>query len=766
MAGVELRTSDSVVCRIECGKLLQQFAMRWNYIVRQRHRWSDDVAARQRQTLRLQRDLLGLGVTAKQLARLKGIVEVAVPDSDRDQYWEARILPWEYVLAAATSPHRGDESILVVRHLKTRRRKRTRHPKSFAIVETAPGDLAQHFDFSAERSLVTGSLRQLSPATDGVLENPTGNQLQQQLTLTSPDIIHVTGVDNRSGRQLLGRDPVGVRDGLYLADPSGDAQEYRAEQLASLLNSGAANPLFVGFNAWDTGARLAPMTIHAGASAAVGFQHTFDDAVAEIFFLNFYRTFLETRGNTLASFWKGWRSLSSYHRQIRGSSLILWSADSLVTGSRYDEFQRWRSRQTRQHANDSVTVSRKADPSRDRIADLMQVSVRPKAQLNYSSLHNGESVFDEFTIRIDPTAVRPGDGQPLDAEKSRVASDVISQIDDLDVEVRLYVGVDVFPFRTQLNLATDEYRYDLASDVRLPLTSELFRTVTERFQTTLLVELRWHDQTLYRHTHSIGLAPADQWTLDDRQLGWLPSFVQPRDPAVASTIDRAQTYLQCLADRVTVGFDGYQSYDGFATGLDRWSGIDRQVQSIWSALLLGTQLRYINPPPSYAEFTQRIRTPSDTVDGGFGTCIDLAILLASCLEWVEIHPVLFLLHGHVFPGYWKDLEAHRRFLDVLTDDLAPDGEARETSGDHASQRWVSGRRTYTELKGFVDRGELIPLESVALTTGKGFRTAMDEGRQHFYKKRSRAFRAMIDLVSAREGNGVTPLPIVFPDKRS
>ncbi|MCA9136094.1 MAG: hypothetical protein KDB00_05030 [Planctomycetales bacterium] len=750
MTSVTLRTSDSEVCRIRCGPPLQEFAMRWNYIVRQRHRWVGDVEAWNRQTRRLQSDLRRLGVTARHLRRLKGIVEVGVPDSATDQFWEAKVLPWEYVLAAATKPYRNGETILVVRHLRTGRRKRKREPSSYVVIETAPGKLSRHFDFSAERALVTGSLRQLRSATDGVLENPTARQLDVMLSATSPDVIHVTGVDNRSGRQIVGDDVSGVRDGMYLADSSAGAKEYRAEEIARLLNRGSPNPLLVGFNCWDSGARLAPMTINAGARSAIGFQHTFDETVAEIFFLNFYRACVDQRWNTLAAFCQGWQSVSAYRSRIRGSSIVLWSADSLVSGVDADQWLRTEPVNVVESIG-TTTATRAADPGQDRIADLMKISVRPKAELNYSSLHNGESVLDRLTIRLDPTKVGNSDN----------SGPAITKIDDVEIEVQLHVGVESYPFRSRINLSTDKYRYDLENEVALPLTSRLFRTINEPVQTTLYVDVRWHHQVLHRHTYSVRLSPIDQWTLDDQQIGWLPSFIQPRDPAVARTIDTAQGYLQCLVDRVSVGFDGYQSYDGFASGLACWLGVDHQVRSVWSALLLGAGIRYINPPPSYAAMTQRLRTPSATVDGGFGTCIDLAILFVSCLEWIEIHPVIFLLHGHVFCGYWKDLSAHRRFLEVVPDVTPRVQEEGEMPRDDGAQRWVSGANTYAEIKGFIDRCELIPIETVALTNGKGFAAAIDEGRGHFYKKRNRGFRAMIDLVSARQASGVTPLPLLF-----
>ena len=736
--------------------------MRWNYIVRQRHRWADDVNARQRQTKRLQRDLRKLGVNARHLKRIDGLVEVGVPDSDQDRFWEAKILPWEYVLAAASKPYRSGRNLLVVRHLKTGRRKRTRVPKSLAYVETAPDGLAESYDFSAERALVTGSLDGLESPT-GILQNPTMAQLRERVSEISPDVIHVSGIDNRSGRQNMGNDLTGVRDGLFFESATGEPKEHRAEEIAKVLNLGSPNPIFIGFNCWDSGARLSPMAIHSGARASIGFQHTFDETVAEIFFLNFYRSCVRSGWNLLQAFCQAWDAIGPYRNRIRGSSIVLWSADSLVSRIKSDQAREWLagSQEAIAHRPVSATPWRRADPSVDRVADLLQISVRPKPQLNYSSLHNGESLFDQLTIRLDPAKWSASDVSGDQTVSGESEADRIQEINDLEMKVELHVGADSYPYRSRVNLSNKRYRYDFERDVRLPLTGKLFRTISERILTSLFVEVTWHDQVLYRQTHSVWLAPIDQWTLEDRQIGWLPSFVQPRDPAVAATINAAHGYLQCLADNVGVGFDGYQSYNGSASGLARWAGVDRQAQSIWAALLLGSNLNYINPPPSYAQFTQRLRTPSDTVGGGFGTCVDLAILFASCLEWVEIHPVLFMLHGHVFPGYWKDLAAHRRFIDVLTDRVPVTDRQDELPRDDTRQRWVSGEKTYSEIKGLVDRGELVPIETVGLTQGMGFTDAIDAGRDHFYKKRSRAFRAMIDLVSARQGSSVTPLPLFF-----
>lgn len=729
--------------------------MRWDYVVRQRHRWSFDVAARRRQTERLQDDLKKIGVTKTHLKRLHGIVEVAVPDWQHDSHWESRILPWEYVLAAATNAFRGEKPILVVRHLMTGRTPRKRSAESYAIVETAPGALRPHFEFSAERSLVTGCLAELRQEPLDVISNPTKSTLERDLTSHSPDIIHLSGVDNRSGRKTLKKDLAGVRDGLYLAGGSDAATEVRAESIAEVLNSGHPNPLFIGFNCWDSGARLAPMTIHEGAESALAFQHTFDDAVSEVFFLNFYRASLHSDWNLLTAFTSAWESISSYRRRIRGSSIILWSAHSLLKGAAYKQFV-----QTRSDSSLSLSTASapQAQPDKHRIQDLVSVSVRPKQQLNYSLLHNGRSLFEEFALRLH------GD---------------VKSVSDLEVEVHLHVGTESFPFRTRLKLGTGEPRYDLAATddrfapqfignpvggIRLPLTSPLIRSISERIQTGLYVKVSWHDQVLYQHTHPVWLSPVDEWTLNDQDIWWLPSFVQPRDPAVNQTLDSAQNYLRCLADRSDAGFDGYQSYDDHANGLEQWAGVDRQVRSIWSALAMRQTLSYINPPPSYADHTQRLRTPSQTINGKRGTCIDLAILMASCLEWIEVYPVLFMLNDHAFVGYWRDLMAYKRFLDVMTEGVAQSEINEESRDDHRGERWIAWRIAYPEVKGFVDRGELIPLETVLLTSGGGFTAAIEEGRAVFRNARNHAFHSMIDISSARQGNGITPLPLFQPSE--
>src|SRR5262249_17017521 len=157
------------------------------------------------------------------------------------------------------------------------------------------------------------------------------------------------------------------------------------------------------------------------------------------------------------------------------------------------------------------------------------------------------------------------------------------------------------------------------------LTSEMARSLQESVQTTLFVRISLGDAPFLSKTYPVTLLPTDEWRDDDVNGIWLPSFVLPRDQAVLEVIVAAQRYLMALRDDAFAGFDGYQAVDGSADDTDN---LDAQVRAIWYALVHDYRLNYINPPPVFTSASQRLRTPTDVLRGGRGTCIDLALLVA------------------------------------------------------------------------------------------------------------------------------------------
>jgi hypothetical protein len=345
----------------------------------------------------------------------------------------------------------------------------------------------------------------------------------------------------------------------------------------------------------------------------------------------------------------------------------------------------------------------------------MRVVVKPRAELNYSLLHNNRSPFERFYIR---------------------KASARGRLKDVSIEVTLHAGDEKLSYHATADMVSSLWL--LHQEVRVPLTSALARSARESIFTSLFVEVRLAEKSLFRSTFRVSLSPIDHWQDDDLNRQWLPSFVLPRDPAVARVVDSAQSYLVALADTIGAAFDGYQS-----TQADL---VDAQVRAIWWALNYSLPLSYINPPPSFSAETQRLRSPSEVLTSRRGTCIDLALLLASCLESIDIYPVIFLLQGHAFPGYFRDQEAHSR--------MCNDYVARFARSD--ADAWMLGEEFYSEVLAMVQNGDLVPLETVWLTQRRGFSDAVEEGAANLRNRED--FEYLVDVKLARE-NGVTPLPV-------
>lgn len=719
--------------RLRTARSVQRAAITWGYVVRNRQRWAerakgvDDQAARARTLL----GQLGLAEADRERLAQAGRVEVAIPYEVEAQGWEARIFPWEYVLTAGTRDLRRGAPLIVMRRL-VRGKARAGAPRAVQRVlhvESAPGGLT--WSFEPERDLVRSNL---AATSFEVLSNPTRRQLADAVAAHRPDVIHLAGFDTHQGLELLGQGSKDAEDGFLLRADDGGVDPVSAADLGALVGGGPRPPGLVVCAFFNSAARVAPALVAAGAGGAIGVQDLFETALAELFLAHFYETLRLTGGRLGEAFEVAWQRLRRQANGLSGTGMVLWSAAPVLAPP---------VRAARQTAIAAEIDARNrrpltlADATDGDARSLLSVEVKPLTEINYSLLHNNRALFEAFTLR----KLRPG----------RLAS--------VFVGVELHVGTDSYPYRCTLDLT--EPVTDLTGRIRVPLTSALARTAHERVHTSLFVEVQWGKEELYRETHRVTLLPVDEWRDDDADRIWLPSFVLPRDPAVARIIDAGQRYLMAIQDDPTAGFDGYQSFDPEAD--EPAAAVDRQVQAIWSAIVYDFRLGYINPPPAYSLASQRVRTPSDILAGGRGTCLDLALLLASCLELIDIYPVVFLLEGHAFPGYWRNPDAYEAFQEVAaTDvvDLGPGDARRPPSATGQREPWYFAKATYPELIQQVRRGELVPLEAVWLTAHKGFGEAIDGGHENLRSRRE--FHSMLDVIQARR-HMVTPLPILRGD---
>jgi very-short-patch-repair endonuclease len=227
-------------------------------------------------------------------------------------------------------------------------------------------------------------------------------------------------------------------------------------------------------------------------------------------------------------------------------------------------------------------------------------------------------------------------------------------------------------------------------------------------------------QALASASRPVQVLAYDQWAGTRALPELLAAFCMPNHPAVDSLIGKASKLLR--ATHPELSMNGYQSKSRDVV----W----KQVSSIYSTIA-AENLQYVEPPASFGTDGQKIRTPDRILEARVATCLDLAMLFASCLEQAGLRPVVLLKEGHAWVGVWLHLAC---FPDALLDDVQA-------------------------IRKRVDSGELLVFETTGAAQHASYRPslrmAMEQGHAHLLEDAS--FRYAIDIHRAREVQ-IKPLP--------
>jgi hypothetical protein len=764
---------------------IQRIAEEWTYILRARARWSSDSDLRLEMRQRAVNDLQRLGVDEAFLNALASTQHIEVELHERKTasaassalYEAASELPWEYLISAGTRGVGRYHSLLITRLVRNGAKAAlTGRPKEVLFIESGPGRLETTYDFGPERRRIAAALgaeiyldeqrpKQVSSrgsrprATMEVRRTEDLASLSRRTLAKKWDVIHLTAVDTHQAGWTLPDlyeeietkrakdpkyeeiwkeivDPQGrIRDGVVLRETNVAERPVAYDRLAAALIDGEDPPELVTLNLYYSGARIAREMVRQGARAALGFLDEIDDELAERFFQAFFWAWCrpENRAPTIShAIIEAWRSMLD--PRLHGTAIVVWMGASV-----FDYFEI-----SVEPPPDTVEESERQPTKLDDrpVRELLQVQVEVPGSANYSLLHNDRPLLTRLTL----------------------AKLVPEPLEDITVVVELNLGSQNYPYRRTL-MVLDEPQRELAPEVKIPLTATLPRALRERVHSTVYVKVACGNRTAWESTERITLIPVDEWVDDTVNNPWLPSFVLPRDPAILKMIGSARRYLVGIADDPAAGFDGYQAIDDKAKNQRlRTRGVDAQVQAIWTALVNEYRFQYINPPPAYETSNQRLRTPSEIVASNSGTCIDLALLLASCLEYVEIYPVLVLLTGHAFVGYWRSDEAHQDFVEVrnVPSEVPPAGSPMARAANVKlveDYGWKATRLHYDEIMEYIVAGDLVMLEATYLTGAWSFADAAKEGRANMRGRRE--LDSVLDVRLARcAAPPVTPLPII------
>ncbi|WP_197992905.1 DUF3320 domain-containing protein [Gimesia aquarii] len=251
-----------------------------------------------------------------------------------------------------------------------------------------------------------------------------------------------------------------------------------------------------------------------------------------------------------------------------------------------------------------------------------------------------------------------------------------------------------------------------ASDLKIDLDPGYLNGLNEAERGEVRFTLRNGDSVIVERVEEIRVLAREEWGGFHSMAELLAAFVMPNDPAVAKILKKAGDILAQHGH--SSALDGYQQRDpgrAFMLGAAIWSAIAAEG------------LTYTNPPSSFELVGQKTRRPGSILSDGLATCLDSSLLFAAVLEAVGLNPVLILIDGHCFTGFWL---VEQTFNNLIETDSS-------------------------EVRKGLSAKELITFETTLITSRPPvqFQAAIDAAKVKTHASQEEVFLAAIDITRAR-----------------
>lgn len=256
---------------------------------------------------------------------------------------------------------------------------------------------------------------------------------------------------------------------------------------------------------------------------------------------------------------------------------------------------------------------------------------------------------------------------------------------------------------------------------QIVLNTEYLMGLTEKMVGNIEVSVRNGEETVSVWKKPIELLAYDQWSGSLFMPELLSAFVLPNHPDVIRIVNKAGTYMQKW--KGSPSFLAYQEQDP--------NSVKMQIGAIYAALQ-EENIAYAVPPASYESVGQRIRLPQAITEQKMGTCLDLTLLYAGCLEAIGLHPLIVIEKEHAFVGCWLE---EKTFAECIQDDVSA-----------LLKRMAEGMN------------ELISVETTTSTAGKSvsFEAAVTAGYEKLIIEEN--FGYAVDVSRCRV-SGIHPIPV-------
>ncbi len=277
------------------------------------------------------------------------------------------------------------------------------------------------------------------------------------------------------------------------------------------------------------------------------------------------------------------------------------------------------------------------------------------------------------------------------------------------------------PLTKNISIVPAQSEY-IVSDTDIPVSPSLLFGFSEGFTGLIHITAECGGEVISEKSVEIPVLAFDQWSGSLYMPEITAAFVTPGSPCIAQIIKNASEYLNKWTG--SPAFTGYQSNNP--------NTVLTQIAAIFAAISKES-ISYCLPPASFEEIGQRIRLCETVISQKLGTCMDMTLLFASCLEFVRLNTILVFLDGHIFPAVW------------LIDSSFPE--------------CVQDDPTLLLKRAAKGINEICLVEATALCKGSGmdFESACEAAERGLREKDS--FQYFLDIKRSRIGK-IRPLPVL------
>lgn len=286
-------------------------------------------------------------------------------------------------------------------------------------------------------------------------------------------------------------------------------------------------------------------------------------------------------------------------------------------------------------------------------------------------------------------------------------------------DVSIQLTGDMFePCQLNVKMVRANREVDFVEANLMPNTSKLM-ALTESVQTEFIIHLQIAGEEVLTQAVPIMIMAFDQWNGTTIMPELIASFVTPNHPCLSPVCLRASEILGQVSGNNSL--DSYQSGD--------FQRIANQAESVYNALL-EEKLVYAVNPPCFESYGQRIRLVNKVLSEKLGNCLELSLLMCSCLESIGIKTIIAFFEGHAIMGVWLDPMIQVPMINY--------------------DRQVLILSTNEEQR------NLLLIESTALTQGYSLSQAIEQA-DAFVRDDNCNFEFFVDISATRQ-NRIRPLP--------